>query len=168
MSKFSSPLFILTSLLLAMPGMAEQGLYKKISPACVEILVGGRLDGSGAIVCSSGLVLTACHVTPSSTIRQKTAEPDRHLPGKRPGPSPFTQERYSLPRSAFGQIHPYRRKTGFSPWFSHFPPSPSLERNHSQKKRILFLVQRWVHQYHTDQRNRSPWFIRRSLGKSKR
>lgn len=62
MSKFSSPIFILTSLLLAMPGMAEQGLYKKISPACVEILVGGRLDGSGAIVCSSGLVLTACHV----------------------------------------------------------------------------------------------------------
>ena len=62
MSKFISPILVLTSLLWLCLFMAEPGLYKKISPACVEILVGGRLDGSGSIVCSSGLVLTACHV----------------------------------------------------------------------------------------------------------
>ena len=62
MSQFISPILVLTSLFLALPVSAEPGLYKKISPACLEILVGGRLDGSGSIVCSSGLVLTACHV----------------------------------------------------------------------------------------------------------
>ncbi len=55
-------MLILTTLVLTLPALSGQGLYKKISPACVEILVGGRLDGSGAIVCPSGLVLTACHV----------------------------------------------------------------------------------------------------------
>ena len=44
------------------PESRAQGIYKKISPACIEILVGGRLDGSGVIVCPTGLVLTACHV----------------------------------------------------------------------------------------------------------
>ena len=62
MSQFISPILVLISLFLALPVSAEPGLYKKISPACLEILVGGRLDGSGSIVCSSGLVLTACHV----------------------------------------------------------------------------------------------------------
>ena len=37
-------------------------LYAKVVPACVEILVGGRLDGSATIVSKEGLVLTACHV----------------------------------------------------------------------------------------------------------
>jgi S1-C subfamily serine protease len=37
-------------------------LYAKVVPACLEILVGGRLDGSAAIVSEEGLVLTACHV----------------------------------------------------------------------------------------------------------
>jgi serine protease Do len=37
-------------------------LYAKVVPACLEILVGGRLDGSAAIVSEKGLVLTACHV----------------------------------------------------------------------------------------------------------
>jgi serine protease Do len=55
-------MLILTTLVLTLPALSGQALYKKISPACVEILVGGRLDGSGAIVCPSGLVLTACHV----------------------------------------------------------------------------------------------------------
>ena len=76
MSKFSSSLFILTSLFLALPGYAEQGLYKKISPACVEILVGGRLDGSGAIVCPSGLVLTACHVIRKQSKQYEALSPE--------------------------------------------------------------------------------------------
>ncbi len=46
-----------------------QGLYEKVSPACVEVLVGGRLDGSGAIVSTEGLVLTACHVIRKSSKR---------------------------------------------------------------------------------------------------
>ena len=62
MLKYCLHTLILTTLALPLPSLLAQGLYKKISPACVEILVGGRLDGSGAIVCPSGLVLTACHV----------------------------------------------------------------------------------------------------------
>ena len=62
MLKYSPHMLILTTLVLTLPALSGQALYKKISPACVEILVGGRLDGSGAIVCPSGLVLTACHV----------------------------------------------------------------------------------------------------------
>ena len=34
----------------------------KVLPGCVEILVGGRLDGSGVIVDKNGSVLTALHV----------------------------------------------------------------------------------------------------------
>ena len=75
MSKFSSSILILTSLFLALPCSAEQGLYKKISPACVEILVGGRLDGSGAIVCPSGLVLTACHVIRKQSKKYEALSP---------------------------------------------------------------------------------------------
>jgi len=41
---------------------AQQDLYSKISPSCLEILVGGRLDGSGVIVDEKGLVMTALHV----------------------------------------------------------------------------------------------------------
>ena len=177
MSKFSSPIFILTSLLLVMPGMAEQGLYKKISPACVEILVGGRLDGSGAIVCSSGLVLTACHVIRKqkqeirSALSPQLGRKQLNLIATYRGSDlallrlPKSDTPY--PALPLAKSIPTEGKRVFllgSPIFRHHL---LLERNHSQKKRILFLVQRWVHQYHTDQRNRSPWFIRRSLGKSK-
>ena len=41
---------------------ALEDLYSKISPSCLEILVGGRLDGSGVIVDEKGLVMTALHV----------------------------------------------------------------------------------------------------------
>ena len=41
---------------------AEDDLYLKIAPSCVEILVNGRLDGSGVICDKEGLVLTAFHV----------------------------------------------------------------------------------------------------------
>ena len=41
---------------------AETSLYDKIAPSCVEILVNGRLDGSGFICSKKGLVLTAFHV----------------------------------------------------------------------------------------------------------
>ena len=37
-------------------------LYARVAPACMEVLVGGRLDGSAAIVSEEGLVVTACHV----------------------------------------------------------------------------------------------------------
>ena len=41
---------------------ASESLYSKVLPGCVEILVGGRLDGSGVIVDKNGSVLTALHV----------------------------------------------------------------------------------------------------------
>ena len=41
---------------------ASENLYSKVLPGCVEILVGGRLDGSGVIVDKNGSVLTALHV----------------------------------------------------------------------------------------------------------
>jgi S1-C subfamily serine protease len=41
---------------------ASENLYSKVLPGCVEILVGGRLDGSGVIVDKKGSVLTALHV----------------------------------------------------------------------------------------------------------
>ena len=112
-----------------MPGMAEQGLYKKISPACVEILVGGRLDGFGAIVCSSGLVLTACHVSRkqnkkyealSPQLGRKTAEPIATYRGST-GPSLRLPKSDTLPRSALQSI-PTEGKRVFllgSPIFRH-------------------------------------------------
>ena len=41
---------------------AEDDLYGKIAPSCLEILVNGRLDGSGVICDKNGFVLTAFHV----------------------------------------------------------------------------------------------------------
>ena len=41
---------------------AVDDLYGKIAPSCLEILVNGRLDGSGVIVDEKGLVMTALHV----------------------------------------------------------------------------------------------------------
>ena len=41
---------------------AENNLYNKIAPSCLEILVNGRLDGSGVICSKNGLVLTAFHL----------------------------------------------------------------------------------------------------------
>ena len=105
MSQFISPILVLTSLFLALPVSAEPGLYKKISPACLEILVGGRLDGSGSIVCSSGLVLTACHVIRKQNKKYEALSPStwqeatkscRHLPWKRSGSSQATQKAIPL------------------------------------------------------------------------
>ena len=69
-------MLILSALVLTLPSLSGQGLYKKISPACVEILVGGRLDGSGAIVCPSGLVLTACHVIRKQSKQYEALSPE--------------------------------------------------------------------------------------------
>ena len=59
------------------------------------------------------------------------------------------------------------KENGF-PWFSHFPPSPSLERNHSRRSESFS----WFNGGFTNTIPISgigaPWFIRRSLGKSKR
>ena len=41
---------------------AVDDLYGQIAPSCLEILVNGRLDGSGVIVDAQGLVMTALHV----------------------------------------------------------------------------------------------------------
>jgi S1-C subfamily serine protease len=76
MLKYLHPMLILSTLILALPALSGQGLYKKISPACVEILVGGRLDGSGAIVCPSGLVLTACHVIRKQSKQYEALSPE--------------------------------------------------------------------------------------------
>lgn len=76
MLKYCLTTLILSSLALPLPSLLAQGLYKKISPACVEILVGGRLDGSGAIVCPSGLVLTACHVIRKQSKEYEALSPD--------------------------------------------------------------------------------------------
>lgn len=38
------------------------GLYDYLQPRCVDILVEGRLDGSGSVIDASGIVLTAAHV----------------------------------------------------------------------------------------------------------
>ncbi|MDC1309581.1 trypsin-like peptidase domain-containing protein [Opitutales bacterium] len=54
---FLIPFFFLTT-----QAKPTGDLYSKISPGCVEILVGGRLDGSGVIVDAKGLVMTAFHV----------------------------------------------------------------------------------------------------------
>ena len=51
--------------------IASENLYSKVLPGCVEILVGGRLDGSGVILDKNGSVLTALHVIRK---KQKTYE----------------------------------------------------------------------------------------------
>ena len=43
--------------------LGNELLYSKVAPRCVEILVEGRLEGSGFIVSKEGLVITAHHVT---------------------------------------------------------------------------------------------------------
>ncbi|MDG0964208.1 MAG: trypsin-like peptidase domain-containing protein [Opitutales bacterium] len=55
-------IFLLPFLCLALQAKPTVDLYTNISPGCVEILVGGRLDGSGVIVDTKGLVMTAFHV----------------------------------------------------------------------------------------------------------
>ena len=76
MLKYCLHSLILTTLAFPLPSLFAQGLSEKISPACVEILVGGRLDGSGAIVCPSGLVLTACHVIRKQSKRYEALSPE--------------------------------------------------------------------------------------------
>ena len=51
-------------------------LYAKVAPACLEILVGGRLDGSATIVSKEGLVLTACHVIRKKSKRYEALSPN--------------------------------------------------------------------------------------------
>ena len=55
-------IFLLPFLCLALQAKPTDDLYTNISTGCVEILVGGRLDGSGVIVDTKGLVMTAFHV----------------------------------------------------------------------------------------------------------
>ena len=69
---------IFTAFLLVQASGANEkpkSLYQKILPACIEILVGGRLDGSGAIVSEQGLVLTACHVIRKKSNRYEALSP---------------------------------------------------------------------------------------------
>lgn len=59
---------IILLLLTAATTLAEsdkpmEGLYDHLQERCVDILVGGRLDGSGSVVDPSGVVMTAAHVT---------------------------------------------------------------------------------------------------------
>ena len=54
--------FLTTFLYSTNLGHAKHDLYSKISPSCLEILVGGRLDGSGVILDKKGFVMTAFHV----------------------------------------------------------------------------------------------------------
>ena len=54
--------FSVGTILSAEDKLKPKPLYAKAAPACIEILVGGRLDGSAAIVTEDGIVLTACHV----------------------------------------------------------------------------------------------------------
>ncbi len=78
--KLTSGFLVVASTMLGVALTAEQrpkpkGLYQKVSPACVEILVGGRLDGSGSIVSPDGLVLTACHVIRKKSKRYEALTP---------------------------------------------------------------------------------------------
>lgn len=76
MSKYLFTLALFCSCLVCLiPQSRAQSIYKKISPACIEILVGGRLDGSGVIVCPTGLVLTACHVIRKPSKRLEAFSP---------------------------------------------------------------------------------------------
>ncbi|AQT69997.1 putative periplasmic serine endoprotease DegP-like precursor [Anaerohalosphaera lusitana] len=52
------------------PDLPQQNLYDHVAPASVEILVDGRLAGSGCFVAPTGLVITAEHVL---------AHPDRRI-----------------------------------------------------------------------------------------
>ena len=71
---------VLTLFAIALGATAEKEakakpLYAKAAPACLEILVGGRLDGSATIVSKEGLVLTACHVIRKKSKRYEALSP---------------------------------------------------------------------------------------------
>ena len=69
--RFTYSLFISFALFLIINSKihANENFYSKVKPGCVEILVGGRLEGSGLIVDNNGTVITALHV-----IRKKQKE----------------------------------------------------------------------------------------------
>ncbi|MBT3199243.1 MAG: serine protease [Phycisphaerales bacterium] len=48
----------------------HESLHSKLNRASVEILINGRMTGSGAFVSPDGLVLTACHVLKNSKGKQ--------------------------------------------------------------------------------------------------
>ncbi len=60
---------------------AGSDVYAKAAPACVEVLVNGRLSGSGAFISSDGVVLTACHAVgaPGSTVEVRSPLIGRHV-----------------------------------------------------------------------------------------
>lgn len=62
--RFTFSLFISFTLFLIINSeiKADENLYSKVKPGCVEILVGGRLEGSGLVVDRNGTVITALHV----------------------------------------------------------------------------------------------------------
>ena len=107
---------ILTTLAFPLPSLFAQGLYEKISPACVEILVGGRLDGSGAIVCPSGLVLTACHVIRKQSKSYEALSPEL---GRKPLSLVATYRGSDLALLKLPQV---RNPTPHYPWPVKFPP----------------------------------------------
>ena len=68
-------LFAISSSVTAENEAKAKPLYAKVAPACLEILVGGRLDGSATIVSKEGLVLTACHVIRKKSKRYEALSP---------------------------------------------------------------------------------------------
>ena len=62
-------ILVIMFFILSIQSNGKDDLYSKIASGCVEILVGGRLDGSGVILAPNGLVMTAYHV-----IKQKDKE----------------------------------------------------------------------------------------------
>ena len=173
MSQFISPILVLTSLF-GFACFSRTRALQENKPACLEILVGGRLDGSGSIVCSSGLVLTACHVIRKRNKKYELSpstweEATKSVATYRGSDLALLRlpKSIRLTRTVFGQIHPRRRKTGVSAWFSHIPPSPYFERNHRQKANP-FPGSTAVSPIPYRSAGSGPRFIRRSLGESER
>jgi len=54
---------------------AGESLYTKLQQASVEILINGRMTGSGCFVSSDGVILTACHVVMDKGIHIEIVSP---------------------------------------------------------------------------------------------